>query len=65
MAINILMQISTVTGESVAKGFVGAIELAHWAWGMTQSGSTHSATGSGSGKVSGVVLAAGGPRSAF
>lgn len=52
MAVNIFMQISTVTGESIAKGFAGAIELAHWAWGMTQSGSTHSNTGSGTGKVS-------------
>lgn len=52
MAINIFMQISTVTGESVAKGFAGAIELEHWAWGMTQSGSAHKATGSGTGKVS-------------
>jgi type VI secretion system secreted protein Hcp len=51
MAVDMFMQITKVTGESTDKQFAGAIEVVSWNWGLTQSGSAHSGTGSGAGKV--------------
>lgn len=51
MPVDMFMQIDTVKGESADANFAGAIEVLSWNWGMTQSGSTHTATGSGLGKV--------------
>lgn len=52
MAVDIFMVISTVNGESTDAQFPKSIQVASWHWGMTQSGNTHSSTGSGAGKVS-------------
>ncbi|HVZ87485.1 MAG TPA: type VI secretion system tube protein Hcp [Polyangia bacterium] len=46
------MVIDTIKGESTDAGFAGAIHVSSWNWGMTQSGNTHTSTGSGMGKVS-------------
>lgn len=51
MAVDIFLQIPKVNGESADSQFKGAIEVASWSWGMTQSGTTHSGQGSGAGKV--------------
>ena len=51
MAVDIFMQIEKVNGESTDHKFKGAIEVLHWSWGLTQSGTTHTGTGSGAGKV--------------
>jgi type VI secretion system secreted protein Hcp len=52
MAVDIFMVIDTVKGESTDAGFPGSIQVNSWNWGMTQSGNTHTSTGSGTGKVS-------------
>ena len=52
MAVDIFLVISTVTGESADKMYPGSIEVNSWSWGLTQSGNTHTKTGSGAGKVS-------------
>jgi type VI secretion system secreted protein Hcp len=46
----IYMQISGITGEVTTVGFVGAIELHSFSWGITNT--THSTSGAGHGKVS-------------
>lgn len=51
MAVDILLKLDDVKGESVVKKHEGWIDVLSWSWGMTQSGSTHTATGGGSGKV--------------
>jgi type VI secretion system secreted protein Hcp len=52
MAVDIFMTIDTVKGESTDASFGGSIDVVSWNWGMTQSGNTHTSTGSGMGKVS-------------
>jgi type VI secretion system secreted protein Hcp len=51
MAVDIFMQIEKVNGESADSKFKGAIEVLSWSWGLTQSGTTHTGSGSGAGKV--------------
>ena len=51
MAIDSFLKLGTLKGESVVKGFEDQIQLLSWSWGMTQSGTTHSASGGGAGKV--------------
>jgi type VI secretion system secreted protein Hcp len=51
MAVDIFMQIDKVNGESTDSKFKGAIEVVSWSWGLTQSGTTHTGSGSGAGKV--------------
>jgi len=51
MAVDIFMQIDKVNGESADTKFKNAIEVISWNWGMTQSGTTHTGSGSGAGKV--------------
>ncbi len=51
MAVDIFMQIEKVNGESTDSKFKGAIEVISWSWGLTQSGTTHTGSGSGAGKV--------------
>src|SRR2546421_854972 len=51
MAVDIFLQIPKVNGESADSGFKNAIEVLHWSWGLTQSGTTHTGAGSGAGKV--------------
>jgi len=51
MAIDSFLKVGTLKGESVVKGFEDQIQILSWGWGMTQSGTTHSASGGGAGKV--------------
>lgn len=51
MAVDILLKIDGIKGESVIDGHDGEIDVLAWSWGMTQSGTTHTATGGGAGKV--------------
>lgn len=52
MAVDMLLKIEGVEGESVISGHEREIDIVAWSWGMNQSGSMHVATGGGSGKVS-------------
>jgi len=51
MAVDIILNIEGVTGESKIKGFEGKIDILSWNWGLTNSGDMHTGTGGGSGKV--------------
>jgi type VI secretion system secreted protein Hcp len=51
MAIDSFLKVGTLKGESVVKGFEDQIQILSWSWGMNQTGSTHSGTGSGTGKI--------------
>jgi len=51
MAVDILLKIEGVDGESVIDGHEAEIDVLAWSWGMTQSGSMHVGGGGGSGKV--------------
>jgi type VI secretion system secreted protein Hcp len=51
MAIDSFLKLGTLKGESVVKGFEDQMQILSWAWGMTQTGSTHAASGGGAGKV--------------
>jgi type VI secretion system secreted protein Hcp len=56
MAVDMFMKIDNVKGEAKdgavkGKNHEGDIGVLSWAWGMTQTGSTHEGTGSGTGKV--------------
>jgi type VI secretion system secreted protein Hcp len=51
MAVDMFMKIDDIGGESSVKGFEKSMDIISWNWGMTQSGSAHSGTGAGSGKV--------------
>jgi len=51
MAIDSFLKVGTLKGESVVKGFEDQMQILSWGWGMTQTGTTHSAQGGGAGKV--------------
>lgn len=51
MAVDILLKIDKVKGESVIKDHEDEIDLLAWSWGMSQSGTMHDGTGGGAGKV--------------
>lgn len=51
MAVDIFLKIDGVKGESRDAKHAGEIDVLDWNWGMNQSGSSHVATGGGSGKV--------------
>lgn len=51
MAVDILLKIEGVDGESVIKDHEGEIDLLSWSWGMSQSGTMHDGMGGGAGKV--------------
>jgi len=51
MAVDIILNIEGVTGESKIQGFEGKIDILSWNWGLTNSGDMHMGTGGGSGKV--------------
>src|SRR5262245_34286262 len=52
MAVDMFMKMGEIKGESVDGTHWGEIDVITWNWGMSQSGTTHSGTGSGAGKVS-------------
>lgn len=51
MAVDAFLKLKGVDGESPVKGFENQIQILAWSWGMSQSGTTHSGTGGGAGKV--------------
>jgi len=51
MAIDMFLKIDDIKGESVDDKHPGEIDVLSWSWGMTQSGTTHTGTGGGAGKV--------------
>jgi type VI secretion system secreted protein Hcp len=51
MAVDMFLKIEGVPGESADKSHKDEIDVLSWSWGMTQSGTTHTGTGGGAGKV--------------
>lgn len=51
MAVDSFLKLGTLKGESVVKGFEDQMQILSWGWGMSQTGTTHSASGGGAGKV--------------
>ena len=51
MAVDIFIKIGDLKGESVDTKHKGEIDVLAWSWGMTQSGTTHTGSGGGAGKV--------------
>jgi type VI secretion system secreted protein Hcp len=52
MAVDILLKLDTVKGESQIAEYEHEIDILSWSWGMTQSGTMHIGGGGGAGKVS-------------
>lgn len=52
MAVDIFLHLDDVKGESKTDGFIEEMDVLSWAWGGSQSGTTHMGSGGGSGKVS-------------
>jgi type VI secretion system secreted protein Hcp len=52
MAVDMFLKLATIKGESKDSKHKEEMDVLAWSWGMSQSGSTHSGTGGGSGKVS-------------
>lgn len=52
MSTDILLKIDGIDGESVIDGHEKWVDILAWSMGMNQSGTTHTATGGGGGKVS-------------
>lgn len=51
MAVDILLKIDGVDGESVIQDHEDEIDIQSWSWGMAQTGSMHTGGGGGAGKV--------------
>lgn len=51
MAVDFILELDGIKGESQDKDHKDKINIESWSWGMTQSGDTHLGTGSGAGKV--------------
>jgi len=52
MAVDMFIKLGDVKGESADAKHKEEIDLLAWSWGVSQSGTTHSGTGGGAGKVS-------------
>lgn len=52
MAVDMFLKLTDITGESQDANHGDEIELLAFSWGMSQSGTMHSGTGGGAGKVS-------------
>jgi type VI secretion system secreted protein Hcp len=52
MAIHMYLKLDKINGEAKAKGYEDQIEVLSWNWGMTQSGSAHVGSGTGTAGVS-------------
>ena len=52
MAVDMFIKISDIIGEAQDKAHKGEIDILAWSWGMTQSGTMHTGSGGGGGKVS-------------
>ena len=51
MAVDMLLKISGVDGESKVKDHENVIDVLSWSWGMSQSGTMHMGGGGGAGRV--------------
>lgn len=51
MAVDILLKIDGVDGESMIQDHENEIDILSWSWGMSQTGSMHTGGGGGAGKV--------------
>ena len=52
MAVDMFIKIDGVDGESRDSVHAAEIDVLAWSWGMSQSGTTHTGSGGGAGKVS-------------
>ncbi|NVZ21199.1 Hcp family type VI secretion system effector [Pseudomonas costantinii] len=51
MAVDMFLKLGDIKGESRDQAHRDEIDITEWAWGLAQSGSMHSGTGGGAGKV--------------
>lgn len=51
MSVDIFMDLKGIAGESMDRSYAGKIDVLAWSWGMSNSGTTHTGSGGGSGKV--------------
>lgn len=51
MAMEILLKMDPVKGESMVKGHENEIDILSWSWGASNSGSGHTGGGAGTGRV--------------
>src|SRR5690606_1041086 len=51
MAVDMFLKLTNIKGESADDVHKDEIDILAWSWGMSQSGTTHVATGGGAGKV--------------
>lgn len=51
MAVDILLKIDGIEGESLIKDHESEIDVLSWSWGMSQSGTMHDGGGAGAGRV--------------
>jgi type VI secretion system secreted protein Hcp len=51
MACDIFLKLDGIKGESADDKHKGEIDIMAWSWGMNQSGTMHTASGGGAGKV--------------
>ena len=51
MAVDMFIKFDGIDGESVDSKHAKSIDVLAWSWGMSQSGTTHTSTGGGAGKV--------------
>lgn len=51
MAVDMFLKLGDIKGESRDEAHRDEIDITEWAWGLSQSGSMHSGTGGGAGKV--------------
>lgn len=52
MAVDMFLKIDGINGEAQDKDHGKEIDILAWSWGMSQSGTTHTGSGGGAGKVS-------------
>ena len=51
MAVDMFIKIDDIKGESTDAKHKDEIDVLSWTWGVTQSGTSHTGTGGGAGKV--------------
>lgn len=51
MAVDMFIKIGDVQGEAQDKAHKGEVDVLAWSWGMSQSGTMHTGSGGGAGKV--------------
>lgn len=52
MAVDMFLKLGDIKGESQAVGHTDEIQILSWSWGCSQTGTTHSGTGGGTGTAS-------------